>query len=434
MQHTCLDGFQNSTTKAGQTMAHALKTALEMSNNALDIVEGFSSVLEDFKLEDAADVENTNDVTNKSRKLLSSPFSSATSAAADDIPTWVNSHQRRLLQAGSKALKADAVVAQDGTGQFKTLTDALKTVPPDNNKPFVIHVKAGIYKEEVIVAANTMNFVTIVGDGPTKTRFTGGKSQKDGFQTFHTSSFSVNANNFMAIDVGFENTAGPSAGPAVALRITGDKAVIYRCYMDGHQDTLYPSAYRQFYRDCTVWGTIDFIFGDAVTVFQNCTIMVKKGVDGQEGVVAAGGKNQEAGPSALVFQGCKFLPDPSYMDTAAVKKGLQISYLARPWKPYAKTVIIESYIHEIFNPKGYVPFTGSNFQDTCTALEYGNLGPGGDVAQRVKWPGVDAHLPRSKAAQYYPGRYFQLSNNLEGDSWIVSSGVPYSTGPMLASP
>lgn len=240
----------------------------------------------------------------------------------------------------------------------------------------------------------------------------------------------MNAANFMAVDVGFVNTAGKEVGPAVALRITGDKAIVFRCTMDGHQDTLYPNAFRQFYRDCTIYGTIDFVFGDAVAVFQNCTIFMRRGVDGQQAVVAAGGKDKENGPTALVFHACKFLPDPSYLETPAVKAGQKVSYLARPWKKFAKTVILESFIHDIFNPLGYIPFTGEVHEPTCTALEFHNWGPAGDGTTRVNWPGVNTRLTHEQVAQYYPGHYFQVSNKDERDSWIVASGVPYSLGPM----
>lgn len=237
----------------------------------------------------------------------------------------------------------------------------------------------------------------------------------------------MNAANFMAVDVGFENTAGPGKGQAVALRVAGDKAIFYRCNIDGNQDTLYVNAYRQFYREVNVWGTIDFIFGDAEAVFQKCTFLLRKPMPGQEVIVAAGGKDEKQSPTALVFQSCNFTADPTF-GSPFMRDGEAQVYLARPWKQYAKTVIIDSFIDSIYNPKGYFPFLGNNYHETCTVIEANNKGPNGDVTKRVAWPGMNLKPSPQQAAEYYPGKFYQIGNVAERDSWIVASGVPYSLG------
>ncbi|KAM0002660.1 putative pectinesterase [Helianthus debilis subsp. tardiflorus] len=151
--------------------------------------------------------------------------------------------------------------------------DAVRTVPKNNRRPFVIFIKKGIYNEYVKIPEHVNN-VTFIGEGPTKTRITGNTSHNDVLTTFKTATITVSGDGFMARGIGFENMAGPLKYQAVALHVSGDMAIFYNCAMNGYQHTLYAHSNRQFYRQCTITGTIDFIFGDASAVFQDCKMIV----------------------------------------------------------------------------------------------------------------------------------------------------------------
>lgn len=175
-EETCLDGFQNTTGDAGEKMKKALQSARHLSSNALAMVSDISSMLSDFQI----------DGLNK-RRLLN---------VEDDLPIlghgeidWTETGLRKLLSAPSASVKPDIVVAQDGSGQFKTINDALKKVPSMSNKTTVIYIKAGVYKEYVILEKNMTN-VMFIGDGANKTRITGNRNFVDGYPTGTTATVS----------------------------------------------------------------------------------------------------------------------------------------------------------------------------------------------------------------------------------------------------
>ena len=221
----------------------------------------------------------------------------------------------------------------------------------------------------------------------------------------------------MAKGIGFENTAGAIKHQAVALRVQSDQSIFYNCQMDGYQDTLYAHSHRQFYRDCTISGTIDFIFGDSAAVLQNCKIIVKKPLENQQCIVTAQGRIERREVSALVLQNCIISGAPEYLPVKDKNK----AYLGRPWKEFSRTIIMQSQLDDIIAPEGWLPWNGNFALDTLSYAEFGNRGPGAIQTNRVKWRGIK----KINGAQ---ARRFTAGVFLRGGDWIPQSGVPYTPG------
>jgi len=396
-EQTCLDGFENTTGEAGEKMTALLKTSQELTKNALAMVSDITKFLSELQ------------ISGLHRRLLSEE-------SEDGIPSWVNDGKRRLLAATAGSIKADVVVAKDGSGKYKTINESLIDIPKKNNKTFVIYVKAGIYQEYVIFDKHMTN-VMMIGDGPTKTKITGNKNFIDGTPTFKTATVSVMGSNFIAKDIAFENTAGAAKHQAVALRVQSDLSIFYNCQMDGYQDTLYTHTHRQFYRDCTISGTIDFIFGNAAVVFQNCKMIVRKPMENQQCIVTAQGRTDRREPSGIVLQGCTIAADPLYYPLRAINK----AFLGRPWKAFSRTIIMQSNIGDFIQADGWMPWMGDFALNTCFYAEIANKGVGADKAQRVKWRGVK-QLTMDHAQKFTAGTF------IGGDRWIKPTGVPYVSG------
>ncbi|XP_073030595.1 pectinesterase-like [Primulina eburnea] len=392
-QETCIDAFENTTGDTGEKMKQLLKTASELSSNGLAMVTDFSSILSSLQLGNIG----------SSRRLLE----------ANDTPSFFDTKARRLLSVTPTSLKPNAVVAQDGSGQFKTIGAAISSVPKKNNQTFVIFVKAGLYKETVIIPKKVNNIV-LIGEGPDKTRITGNKNFADGTQTFHSATLAVNGDGFIAKDIAIENTAGAEKHQAVAVRVSGDKSIFYNVHMDGFQDTLYAHAYRQYYSDCVISGTIDFIFGDAMSIFQNTRMVVRKPLENQACMVTAQGRKDPRGVGAIVLQNCDIVAEPAF---TATKPALE-AYLGRPWKEYSRTIIMQSNIDGFISPEGWSPWAGTFALDTLYYGEYQNRGPGSNQAGRVHWKGIKKISPQI-AESFTGGKMYT------DDVWVKSSGVPY---------
>ncbi|XP_012852345.1 PREDICTED: pectinesterase-like [Erythranthe guttata] len=329
-----------------------------------------------------------------------------------DFPEWVSHGDRRLLQSSTKG---DIVVAQDGSGNFKTINEALAAAEKQRSgtRRFVIYVKKGVYKENVEVKRSMKNLM-FIGDGIDATVVTGSKNVQDGSTTFRSATFAVTGDGFIARDMTFENTAGPQKHQAVALRSGSDFSVFYRCSFKGYQDTLYVYSQRQFYRNCDIYGTIDFIFGDSVSVIQNSNIYIRKPMSNQKNTVTAQGRKDPNENTGIVIHNSRV--------TSASGSGPGPSYLGRPWQQYSRTVFMKCAIDGIIEPAGWLPWSGSFALSTLYYGEYMNTGSGASTGGRVKWPGFHVITSAAEAGK------FSVGNFLAGGSWIPATGVPYTSG------
>jgi len=403
-QETCLDAFQNTTGDAGEKMRAALKSAMQMSSNSLAIVSDLSKVLSNFNF------------PSLGRRLLEHDV--PVLGHGELYPDWFTDipGSRRLLAASPAQIKPDVTVAKDGSGQFKTINEALPLIPKNSNKTFVIYIKEGVYQEYVELN-KSMTHVMMIGDGPHKTRITGNKNFVDGIPTFKTCTVGVSGDYFIAKNIGIANTAGAEKHQAVALKVQSDFSIFYNCSFDGYQDTLYAHTKRQFYRDCTISGTIDFVFGDSAAVFQSCTFVVRKPMDNQQCIVTAQGRKERRQPSAIILLNSKVVADPALYPVRFQRK----VYLGRPWKEFSRTIIMKTHLDDLIQPEGWSPWLGNFGINTCFYTEFQNVGPGSNTTQRVKWRGIKT-ITGQHALDFTPGRF------LGGDTWIKTTGVPYHPG------
>ena len=216
----------------------------------------------------------------------------------------------------------------------------------------------------------------------------------------------VLGDGFMAKEMQFRNTAGAEKHQAVAARVQADQAMFYNCVFDGYQDTLYAQTHRQFYRDCTITGTIDFIFGDASAVFQNCTMVVKKPLENQQNIVTAQGRLDKQENTGFVLQKCVI---KAADDLVAVKDTVR-NYLGRPWKEYSRTIIMETQIDDLIHPDGWLPWEGDFALNTLYYGEFNNNGGGSSTTARVNWPNLKV-IDRDEAARYTVEAFSQGNNH-----------------------
>ncbi|KAL9163516.1 hypothetical protein ABFS82_06G045700 [Erythranthe guttata] len=332
------------------------------------------------------------------------------------FPAWFSGGDRKLLQA---AVRADVVVAQDGSGNYRTIKAALDAAARRSGTGrFVIHVKRGVYRENLEIAGSKMKNIMMVGDGIKYTFITGSRSVGGGSTTFNSATVIVTAEGFIARGITIRNTAGPQNHQAVALRSGADLSVFYRCSFEGYQDTLYVHSQRQFYKECYIYGTVDFIFGNAAAVLQNCMIYARRPMDKQKNVVTAQGRTDPNQNTGISIHNSRVMASPDLVPVL----GSFRSFLGRPWKLYSRTVYMQTYIDSLVDPAGWLEWDGSFALDTLYYGEYRNSGPGSSTTRRVNWRGYRVITNAAEAGR------FTVGNFIAGRSWLPAAGVPFTAG------
>ncbi|MBA0788797.1 hypothetical protein Gotri_006744 [Gossypium trilobum] len=362
-------------------------------------------------------------------------FSNLVNGRDSPLPLIMSDHDRAVYESASrqKHVRADeegkdkgvsvsqvVVVNPDGSGNFTTINEAVAAAPNntgDSNRYFLIYVVTGVYEEYVSIPKKKQN-VMMIGDGINKTIITGNRNFVDGSTTFNSATFAVVGKGFVAVNITFRNTAGPSKHQAVAVRNGADMSTFYRCSFEGYQDTLYAHSLRQFYKECDIYGTVDFIFGNAAVVLQNCNIYPRLPMPNQFNTITAQGRTDPNQNTGISIHHCVIRP----ADDLASSNGMTKTYLGRPWKEYSRTVYMQSFMDSLIEPPGWSEWAGKFALDTLYYAEYKNMGPGSNTGSRVQWNGYHKDISESEADK------FTVSNFIDGDNWLPATGVPFHGG------
>lgn len=304
-----------------------------------------------------------------------------------------------LWSLGAILLRAEQppiVVAPDGSGQFKTVQAAIDSIPDNNAEWQLLVIKPGTYRERVLINEKK-TFVILRGEDKeagrtllTYNRYAGmDDPEAPGHKLGPNGSETVviQPDNFIAENITFENSSGAVA-PAVAVRTMGDKQIFRNCRFLGWQDTLWVDGKRAYFTNCYAEGRIDFIFGRATAVFENCHLHALDG-----GCITAS-STDPAMPFGLVFLKCKI--------TCAEDR----TYLGSPWKNGAATAFIECELGEHLRAEGWKEWGGNENHKTARFVEYRNTGPGADTSKRPPWT---RQLTDAEAKNY------TVENILSGD-------------------
>ena len=266
----------------------------------------------------------------------------------------------------------DFVVAKDGSGDFFTIQEAINAVPDYRKEGRTrILIRQGVYYEKLIVAESKIN-VSLIGEEGTVISYDDFAAKKNSFgenkSTSGSSTVYFYGNNLYAEGITFENTSGP-VGQAVACFVSGDRTFFKQCRFLGFQDTLYTygDRSRQYYEDCYIEGTVDFIFGWSTAVFNRCTIHSKG-----KGYITAP-STPEGATHGYVFLDCMLTAED---DVGGV-------YLSRPWRSYAKAVFIRCELGKHIHPAGWHNWGKEDAERTVFFAEFENSGSGAATGQRA---------------------------------------------------
>jgi pectinesterase len=279
-----------------------------------------------------------------------------------------------LFLAATSPAQTNLFVAADGSAPFKSVQEAIMAVPSGSREnPVVIHIAPGIYKE-LIYLQREKSFFRLVGENPTNTVLTfnlnANLNGADGkpIGTFRTPSTTIDADNFTAENLTFENSAG-NVGQALAIRVDGDRATFRNCRFLGWQDTILLDRGRSYFDHCHVAGAVDFIFGAATAWFEQCQIHCL----GSGYITAASTPVDQ--PFGFVFSNCKITGDQPEVKT----------YLGRPWRIYASTIFLNCEMSGAMRPEGWNDWKKPEAHTTARYAEFNSTGDGASATNRPAW-------------------------------------------------
>ena len=278
--------------------------------------------------------------------------------------------------------KRHIVVACDGAGDYRTLTEAMEGIRAFMDYKVTVFIKDGIYREKVIVPSWIEN-VEFVGESVENTVITyDDHANINKMGTFRTYTLKVEGSGITFRNLTIENNA-PRLGQAVALHTEGDRLIFADCRFLGNQDTVYTGAggTRLFFLNCYIEGTTDFIFGPSTALFEGCTVHSK-----MNSYITAASTPADV-VVGYVFKNCKLTAAP----------GVDKVYLGRPWRPYAATVFIDCELGKHVCPAGWDNWRNPANEKTARYAEYGSMGEGGVAEGRVRWA---RQLSQEEAEKY----------------------------------
>lgn len=289
------------------------------------------------------------------------------------------------------------VVSRDGTGEFRTIGEAIEVCRAFMDYHKVIYVKRGVYKEKLIVPQWLTN-IEILGEDRDATVITyddhaniPNPATGRGIGTFRTYTVKVEGNSITFRNITIENNAA-RLGQAVALHTEGDRLVFVNCRLLGHQDTVYTgvAGTRLFFRDCYIEGTTDFIFGPSTAWFENCEIRSRA-----DSYITAASTPKDR-PYGYIFNRCRLTADANVTKV----------YLGRPWRDYGYTLFIDCEMGRHIRPEGWHHWQKER-QQTARYMEYGNSGEGAATDRRAPWT---RRLTKKEAAKITIEEVFSIND------------------------
>ncbi|TDE02693.1 pectate lyase [Flavobacterium hiemivividum] len=323
-----------------------------------------------------------------------------------EYPRWKKKIEAIQLIKKQVVLKEEfnIVVDQSGNGDFKTIQQAINASKAYPSERITIFVKNGIYNEKVKVPEWNSR-ISLIGESREKTIITyDDHFNKIGLgrnSTFYTYTVLIEGNDFFCKNLTIQNTSG-QVGQAVALNVNANRVMFTNCSFLGYQDTLYTSGEgtKNYFKDCYIEGTTDFIFGDATVLFENCVINNKS-----DSYITAASTPKDS-IYGYVFKNCKLIADAN-----ATKV-----YLGRPWRPYAKTVFMNCEMGKHILPEGWHNWSKPDAETSSFYAEYKCTGEGYQPKNRVAW---SHQLKNSEAKKYTIENILDSDTTVSNKQWYL---------------